>query len=214
MSTDTVSTEHDAVADTETAGDAGPGQEDSVADGGTPLRARRGIGAMFARLAGMSNRSAAAVFTVLALLLGGEIAAIVVFAHCTAEHSADAAAARAATEAARSRVPAVLSYDHNTIDTAFPALAGNLTGKFRDDFTTLGTKVIIPAAHRDSITTKATVVGNSVVSVEEGTVTVLMFLNQETTGARYQGPRLDGSRVRVTMTEQAGTWLISDITPV
>jgi Mce-associated membrane protein len=178
------------------------------------VRGGLGVGRRIHRLSTLSRRSTIATLVVLGLLLSAATATTIVFALSAADHNATAAATRAACDSAQSRVPKVLSYDFNTIDKDFPAAAGNLTGKFRDDFGQLGSSVIIPAAHRDSIITKATVVGSSVVTADAGKVTLLLFVNQETTSSKYQGPRLDGSRVRVTMTDSAGTWLISDITPV
>lgn len=166
------------------------------------------------RLSRMSRRSATVTLVVLGLLVGAGTAATAVFGRSAADHNAAATAMKAARDSAQSRVPKVLSYDYNTVDSEFPGATQNLTGTFRDDFAKLGSSVIIPAAHRDSIVTKATIVGTSVVSADRDKVVLLVFLNQSTTSTKYQGPRLDGSRVRVTMADAAGTWLISDITPV
>ena len=84
----------------------------------------------------------------------------------------------AAMNSAKNRIPLVLSYDFNTIDTEFRKRADNLTGTFKSDFAELGTAVIIPAAHKDSITTEAAVAEAAVVKADENEVIVLMFLNQ------------------------------------
>ncbi|WP_433709325.1 hypothetical protein ACQP2U_22710 [Nocardia sp. CA-084685] len=189
-------------------------QHEESPAGGTQSGERVGIRRRIHRLSTLSRRSAIATLLVLGLLVGAGTVTTIVFARSAAEHGATVAATSAARESAQSRIPKVLSYDFNTIDTEFPAVAQNLTGKFRDDYAKLGTSVIIPAAHRDSIVTKATIVGASVVFADSDKVTLLLFLNQETTSTKYQGPRLDGSRIRVTMADAAGTWLISDMTPV
>lgn len=193
-------------------------EQDRVDDGESGSSSHRGpvarLTGLLRRLARVGNRTAVVTLALLVVLLGVTVTATVVLTRDVNRHAAIASAAQDATEAARSRVPAVLSYDFTTVDAEFPKLADNLTGKFREDYGTLATNVIIPAAHRDSIVTKATVAGAAVVSAEQASVTVLLFLNQETTSAKYQGPRLDGSRVRVLMTEQSGTWLISEITPL
>ncbi|MFE3229216.1 hypothetical protein [Nocardia sp. NPDC059228] len=136
--------------------------------------------------------------------------AVVELRHDDAIRQAEAAA----ETDAKAKLPAVLSYDYHTVDTEFPKAADNLTGKFKDDFARLGTSIIIPAAHQDSIVTKADVVETSVVEATAERVTLLMFLNQTTTSTKMPGPRLDGSRVRITMTQSGAQWLISDITPV
>ncbi|WP_433567258.1 hypothetical protein ACQP1O_19930 [Nocardia sp. CA-151230] len=178
------------------------------------LAERFAIRRRFQRLSGMRRGSAIATMVVLGLLLGATILATGLLEQHVADHRATATAAREARDSAQSRVPKVLSYDFNTVDNEFNGATQNLTGKFRDDFTKLGATVIIPAAHRDSIVTKATIVGTAMVSADRDNVVLLLFLNQETTSTKYQGRRLDGSRVRVTMAKAAGTWLISDITPV
>ncbi|PPJ24965.1 hypothetical protein [Nocardia nova] len=151
---------------------------------------------------------------VLVVASAGAATAATISAVCL--HHADAirTAKTEAESAAKTELPAVLSYDFHTVDTDFPKVTDNLSGKFKDDFTHLSTSVIIPAAHKDSITTKAEVVGTSVVDAAADRVSLLMFLNQTTTSTTMPGPRLDGSRVRITMTHSGSRWLISDITPV
>lgn len=193
--------------------ESGEQKQDSTARG-PRLIGRLAIRRRLERLSSLSRTTTITTLVVLGLLLGGSIAATGLLGQNLSDHRAVAAAEREARDSAQTRVPKVLSYDFNTVDSEFPTATQNLTGKFRDDFGKLGTSVIIPAAHRDAIVTKATIVGTAVVSAGRDEVTLLLFLNQETTSTKYQGPRLDGSRVRVTMTRDSGTWLISDITPV
>ncbi|MEU1994050.1 hypothetical protein ABZ511_06335 [Nocardia gamkensis] len=176
--------------------------------------ARRGLRKWFVRLAALSKRATLISAAVIALLLAAMILTVVLLGNSLAQHRAIADSAQAARDAAQSRIPVVLSYDFHTVDTEFPKAAENLTGTFREDFGKLGSTVIISAAHRDSIVTKAKVVESSVISASADKVDVLLFVNQETTSSKYQGPRLDGSRVRVTMTQTSGKWLISEITPI
>ncbi|ORI28809.1 hypothetical protein BH686_00760 [Rhodococcus erythropolis] len=166
------------------------------------------------RLSTLSTRTTAVSLAGLGILLAGAIGGTAVLEHQLSGHRATDDAITAATDSAETRLPQVLSYDFNTVDTQFASAVDNLTGKFRDDFAELSSGVIIPAAHRDSIITVAEVVESSVVNADANDVTLLLFLNQSTTSTKYEGPRLDGSRVRVTMTDADGSWLISDITPV
>ncbi|WP_433679164.1 hypothetical protein [Nocardia sp. CA-119907] len=69
------------------------------------------------------------------------------------------------------------------MDSEFASATDNLTGAFRADFAQLSSRVIVPAAHRDSIITRAKVVGTSLVAADPGKVTLLLFLDQETTSA-------------------------------
>ena len=160
----------------------------------------------------MNKRTTITTFVALALLLGAATTTVV-FGRSVSQHKATTAAALSAQESARSKISTVLSCNFNTVDTEFPRVTDNLTGKFRSDFAELSSKVIIPIAHRDSITTTAKVVESSIVTAAADKVTVLLILNQETSSTKYQGPRLDGSRIRVGMTKVDGQWLISGITP-
>lgn len=212
MTTDTAIADIDEDATTVVTEDEEQKQVSPKHRGG--LIGRLAIGRRFGRLSMLSRATTITTLVLLGLLLGGSVVATGWLEHDVSDHRAVAAAVREARDSAQTRVPKVLSYDFHTVDAEFSTTPQNLTGKFRDDFGKLGASVIIPAAHRDSIVTKATVVGTAVVSSGKDEVTLLMFLNQETTSTKYQGPRLDGSRVRVTMARASGTWLISDITPV
>lgn len=44
--------------------------------------------------------------------------------------------------------------------------------------------------------------------------TVLLFVNQTTSKKDAEGPRLDGSRIRVQMAKDGDRWKISEFTPV
>ncbi|MFJ2667475.1 hypothetical protein ACIO14_24330 [Nocardia fluminea] len=181
------------------------------------LRGRRRLSGprqWFAGLTQLTNRAATIAAVILALLLSAAVTTALVLSHNIFEHEATEQAARVARESAQTSIPAVLSYDFNSIDTEFAKAGGYLTGSFRDDFAKLASGVIIPAAHRDSIITKATVSESSVVSATADRVVLLVFLNQETTSSAYQGQRLDGSRIRVGMASVDGQWLISEITPL
>ncbi|WP_051174931.1 hypothetical protein [Nocardia exalbida] len=202
-------------SDNDTAVDVDVEELDSAESWAEAVRSRQRLPRRwFRRLSTMNKRTTITTFVVLALLLGAVTTTTVVLGRSVTQHNATTAAAQSAQEAARSRISTVLSYNFNTIDTELPRVTDDLTGKFRSDFAEISSKVIIPIAHRDSIITTAKVVESSIVTADVDKVTVLLFLNQETSSAKYQGPRLDGSRIRVEMTKVDGQWLISDITPV
>lgn len=194
--------------------DDAPESDTAAPRGAESTPGPRGPRAWFQRVSTLSRRATIVTFVVLGILLGALATATMLLEHSVADHRATVDAGQAAKDSAESRIPRVLSYDFNTMDSEFDSATDNLTGTFRADFAQLSSKVIVPAAHRDSIVTHAKVVGTSVVTADPDKVTLLLFLDQETTSTKYQGPRLDGSRVRVIMTKVADQWLISDITPV
>ncbi|MCD2114737.1 hypothetical protein LQ384_26915 [Rhodococcus rhodochrous] len=111
-------------------------------------------------------------------------------------------------------VPDILSYDFNTVDDHFASSLEHLGGEFRTQFETVSKDVIIPSVTERQVVTKATVVESSVVSASTDAATVLMFLNQSTTSTDNPAPKLDGSRVLVSLHREGGSWLITEMTPV
>ena len=71
-------------------------------------------------------------------------------------------ARQSAIEAARTRLPQLLSYDFHTLDRDLAGARAGTTGAFRDQFAELTTKVVAPAAQQQEIVTKTTVAGTSV----------------------------------------------------
>ncbi|GAA4689208.1 hypothetical protein GCM10023215_26730 [Pseudonocardia yuanmonensis] len=121
----------------------------------------------------------------------------------------------AASAAAEEKVTALLSYDYRTIQNDQGDRGAMVTGQFKDDYASLIADIVGPAASQQQLTTRSSVVSSSVVGTD-GTdqVTLLMFLNQTTQSAAKPDPTLSGSRIRVTMQEVDGTWLVSELTPV
>lgn len=131
-------------------------------------------------------------------------------------HSADrtAAAGAAALHAAEKYTVELLSYEPREVKGQLLAATEHLTGRFREDFEQLAETTVVPAAKRDGITTRAEVVAKAIVSASTDRVVTLVFVNMTTESKVLQQPRLDGSRLRVTLVNVQGEWLISDLTPV
>ncbi|MDV2477063.1 hypothetical protein F8M49_20170 [Rhodococcus zopfii] len=123
-----------------------------------------------------------------------------------------------ARDQARDRATAliadVLSYDFTTVEAHFDEVLPQLGGDLRDRFDRVGREVVVPSAKDRQVVTTATVVESSVVSASPDTVALLFFVNQSTTSTDSAAPRLDGSRVRVVMSETGGTWVMTEMTPV
>lgn len=123
-------------------------------------------------------------------------------------------ARQSAIEAARTRLPQLLSYDFHTLDRDLSGARAGTTGAFRDQFAELTTKVVAPAAQQQQIVTKTTVAGTSVVSADADRVVLLVFLDQVTQTKADPSSRIDGARVRATLQRQDGQWLVSALRPV
>lgn len=178
-------------------------------------RAARSLDAIVTSPARLTVRARRIVVGLLAMVIVAAAAGLGYTWFATNAGEADAHAGQSALASARHDIPKVLSYDYRNIDEEFPKVAKSmLTGKFLDDYTELGASVIQPTAKRDQIVTNAEVVEASVVSAEQDSVTVLMFVNQTTTSKGMEGPRLDGSRVRAHLINDDGAWKISEFVPV
>jgi Mce-associated membrane protein len=119
-----------------------------------------------------------------------------------------------ALRAAEAGIVPLLSYTGSSIDADLAEAQRYLTGDFRDEYTTLVRRVVAPVAKRDGIVTRAEVAAASVVSAERDRVVTLLFVTQTTQSTAVKEQRLDGSRLRVTLSEVDGRWLISDLVPV
>jgi len=182
-------------------------QDDSIA-------AKRWSARMRTRLMSMTGRRLTVFLVVSAIVFTGLTGTAIGLAMIVHRQSTVDQASQEALSTAQRLIPLVLSYDYTTIDDNFSSATTNLTGEFHDEFADLARKVIVPAARAESIVTSAAVVESAVVESASDEVTVLMFLNQNTTSTKLSAPRVDGSRVRVDLSNHNGVWLISGINPV
>jgi Mce-associated membrane protein len=116
-----------------------------------------------------------------------------------------------ALAAARSHAQEILSYDHRTLDADFAKAEAALTGKFKKDYTRTTSTVVRPSAEQYKVVVKAEVTGASVVRASEHKVVALLFVDQTTTSTRLEGPKVDLNRVRMTLVEKDGKWLVSEL---
>lgn len=114
-----------------------------------------------------------------------------------------------AAEAARAAIPAIMSYQPATAEQQLTAAAQErLTAPFLDTYRQLVVTGVAPEAKQKGITASATVPAVAVVSVERGHVVLLAYVDQITT-AGTAAPTQTNSRVRVSMDNVGGRWLIS-----
>ncbi|MDF3312160.1 hypothetical protein P3H15_45140 [Rhodococcus sp. T2V] len=119
-----------------------------------------------------------------------------------------------AVGAARDLLPTVLSYSYDTLDASLTGATDALTGDFKSDFQQLVDSAVRPSAADRKIVTTTAVQDASVVDADQAHATVLAFINQSTTAADQQTPKIDGARLRIGLEKVDGRWLISSIDPV
>lgn len=120
--------------------------------------------------------------------------------------SAEAAARAAAVDYAQ----VLTSIDSNKVDDDFNAVLNGATGEFKDTYTKASVQLrqlLIDnkaAAH-------GTVVESAVQSGSPDKVVVLLMVNQTITNSTRPDPRVDRSRMKMTMEKVDGRWLASKV---
>jgi Mce-associated membrane protein len=170
--------------------------------------------ALSQRATATSRRTRLAAIWVLAALVvcaGTGVGVLAWQDHATA--ATDQASA-AALDAARTKLPLVLSYQYSTLNADLDTARLQIAGPFAAQFDELAASTIVPSTRDQKIVTKATVVRGAVTSTATDRVETLLFVNQSTTSADKPQPQATASQVRVVMTRVGGQWLISEVTPI
>ena len=153
------------------------------------------------------------------------VASVAVLALCAAALAAVAAtrvshrhaldrARENATAAATSGVATVLSYDYRHLATDFQRAEGLLTSKFRKEYDKTTAAGVEPLAKKYQARSTAQVSAAGTISTTTDRVVVLVFVDQTVTNSQLSAPRLDRSRIDVTLVEQGGRWLIDRLSPI
>jgi Mce-associated membrane protein len=124
-----------------------------------------------------------------------------------------AAVDRASSEAlatARSYAVVVTSYDYRTLDSNFTDVLNGATGEFKDQYGA-ASKTLRNLVTQAQATAKGTVLNAGVESANTDRVVVLLFMDQAITNASTHDPRVDRSRLLMTLTKNDGRWLASKV---
>jgi len=140
------------------------------------------------------------------------VATAVLFARWQSARAADSART-AAVAAAKQKVPELLSYGYQTFSVDLARAEADTTGQFRATYGKLMTGQVEPTAMQNHVVTQASVSASSVVDSGSSSVTLLMFLSQQTKTDAKQESVLNDTAVQVTMSDVNGTWLVSNLTP-
>jgi Mce-associated membrane protein len=117
----------------------------------------------------------------------------------------------AGLEASRDAAAVLLSYDYRTLDKDFSAGKAVTTGAFRTQYANTTSKVVAPVAKEKKAVVKAEVVTAGIVRASPDTVVTIVYVNQVTTSSLNAGPKVDLSRVRMTLKHVHGRWLVSKV---
>jgi Mce-associated membrane protein len=161
-------------------------------------------------------RGPAAVVAVVTLAVAVAVVLAVVVTGLSNRSGGQASSATTATveKAATTGTQAALSYNYQHLASDFAAAEKFMTPSFTANFKrTTGTSVQ-PLAAKYHAASTATVVGAGVGSLSSSHATVLVFVDQTVTNTQLSGPRLDRSRVEVSLVNSGGRWLIDNLSPI
>lgn len=145
-------------------------------------------------------------------VLAGAVAAV---GAMRASHAQAVQVARTeALASAAAGVPVALSYNYRHLDRDFAAAEARLTPRFRRQYAAVTAKQVEALATKYHVTSTAEITASAVVSAEADRVVLLVFVNQTSTNSLRSAPRLDRSRIDVTMARTGGRWLIDRLDPL
>lgn len=121
-----------------------------------------------------------------------------------------AAAAAAAQRAAVDYARVLTSIDSDKVDDDFAAVLNGATGEFKDTYTKASVE-LRQLLIDNKATAQGTVVDSAVQSESADKVVVLVMVNQTITNTARPDPRVDRSRMKMTMQKVDGRWLASKV---
>lgn len=122
-----------------------------------------------------------------------------------AEQTAPAAAERAAS--------AILSYDYRSLDTDRASAGRYMTDKYRKQYDGVFSRLVASNAAKLKAKVTAQVLASGVSAAQPGRADVLLYVNQTTVSTANGGqPQVALNRVKFSMVDHDGTWLVDDIT--
>lgn len=116
-----------------------------------------------------------------------------------------------ATAAATSSVATLLSYDYRHLRRDFRRAKALLTPRFAREYDKSTAKTVEPLATENRATSTAGVTSAATVTNSVDRAVVLVFVSQVVTNANLAQPRVDSSRMNVTMVRSGDRWLIDGL---
>lgn len=113
-------------------------------------------------------------------------------------------------EAAQAAAVELLSYDHRRIEEDIEEAERLGTGEFLEQYQA-ATEGLVEQAESGSVVVRTTVQAASVQSASAERVEVLLFVDQTTTRTDLPEPRVEQNRVRLTLDDVDGRWLVSGL---
>lgn len=121
-----------------------------------------------------------------------------------------AAAGDTGRQAAVSYAEVLTSIDSDNVDENFAAVLNGATGDFKDTYTKASVE-LRQLLIENKATAQGTVVDSAIQSESKDKVVVLLMVDQKITNTARPDPRVDRSRMKLTMEKVDGRWLASKV---
>ena len=115
-----------------------------------------------------------------------------------------------ARQAAIAYAGVLTSIDSNNVDQNFRQVLDGATGEFKDMYTQSSVQ-LRQLLIDNKATAHGVVVDSAIASESTGKVVVLLFIDQTVTNAQVPDPRIDRSRIKITMEKIDGRWKASKV---
>ena len=115
-----------------------------------------------------------------------------------------------ARQAAIAYAGVLTSIDSNNVDQNFRQVLDGATGEFKDMYTQSSVQ-LRQLLIDNKATAHGVVVDSAIASESMGKVVVLLFIDQTVTNAQLPDPRIDRSRIKMTMEKIDGRWRASKV---
>lgn len=142
------------------------------------------------------------------------LVAVIVVGLLNVRHDQKADAVDAAQKVVVAHVTQLLSYSPSSVTSDLAKEGAWLTGDFADEYATLVKSTVGPAVERGGVSAAASVVARGVDETSRDRVTMLLFVNLNTSRTGGGEAVTQGSRVRVVADKVDGKWLISELKPL
>ncbi|MFI6361257.1 hypothetical protein ACIBG0_00770 [Nocardia sp. NPDC050630] len=119
-------------------------------------------------------------------------------------------AARQAASTAQTYAVTLTSIDSQNIDQNFAAVINGATGEFKDTYTQSSNQLKTLLVEHKALS-KGRIVDSSIKSATKDRVQVMLFIDQEVTNSVSPDPRIDRSRMIMTMERVGERWLASKV---
>lgn len=125
------------------------------------------------------------------------------------QHQSDAFR-RSAVEAARKYAADLASYDYRKLDDNFTTVTGNSTGQFAEQYEHVSS-ALTELIEQQQAVSDGSVLSAGIAELDENRAVVLLFVDQKITNVNSPEPRIDRTRMQMTLSRENNHWLIADI---